>query len=204
MDQDRAVHRAGAGAAGRGLCGLCVHRLPPHRRHGPDACERRRGLSRRHHRYALHRRVLQHRLRRLRGRLRLLHGRRHRVPGVERDAPDGEPHGDRRLPAGAGGGLLSGAGGGHGLHPHLSGGRASLYHRRTARPEQRVLPELRLPLPVLSHDPAPRRIPLRPADPLRRRHHGGQPRGAAGGGRLHEAAGPGPLLFRQPHPRGER
>ena len=70
--------------------------------------------------------------------------------------------------------------------------------------ERRVLPELRLAVPDVPPAAASRRVPLRPADPFLRRHHLGRACGTAGGGRLHEAAGPGPVLFRQPHPRGRQ
>ena len=73
--------------------------------------------------------------------------------------------GDRRFAAEAQDGrLLSGAGGGHGLHPHLSGGRASLYHRRRCPDLSSVYcPELRLPLPAVSPYPDPTARPRWPA-----------------------------------------
>ena len=75
---------------------------------------------------------------------------------------------------------------------------------RPLQQEQRFLPELRLALSSVSPDRSPRSLPVRPADLLSGEYHRSRPRGAAGGVRLYEASGPGPLLLCQPCPRLRR
>ena len=67
-----------------GLCRLCVHRLPPHPRpSGAGRAPRRKRGGNRPRRGRADRAELEHRLRRLRGRLQLFHGRRLGKLGVE-------------------------------------------------------------------------------------------------------------------------
>ena len=171
MGEDHSLRSAGVVAAGGRLCGLCVYRLSPYRRPDADADAVHRCRPVRRYEYGLYGRFLEHRFRRLRGRLRLFHGRRHGIPRLVKRAPDGQHGRYRRVPEAAERRLLPAAGGGYRLHPYLPCGRARAAVCRPLQQEQRFLPELRLALSSVSPDRSPRSLPVRPADLLSGEYH---------------------------------